>query len=206
MGESLHAEGLPTVPPRRRHDRVRAHTVEPRGASGTVPGAYGEGPGWKAAEMPYLGNQLSMVVIVPDDLASFESGLDGARLSSITGGLRGALRSVQMPLWTTRTSVSLEQLGALGMRRAFAGDAEFDGLSAEWTRIDDVLHQAFVAVDEKGTEAAAATAVTSLGCSAVPTPKGTPIVVDRPFIYAIRDVETGAVLFLGRVLDPSASG
>jgi serpin B len=174
------------------------------GPSGTVPGAYGEGPGWKAAEVPYLGNQLSMVVIVPDDLASFESGLDGATLSSVTGGLRGALRTVQMPLWTTRTSVSLPaDLKALGMSRAFAADAEFDGLSPEPTRISDVLHQAFVAVDEKGTEAAAATAVVYAGCSAVPTPKGTPIVVDRPFLYAIRDVETGAVLFLGRVLDPS---
>jgi serpin B len=65
-----------------------------------------------------------------------------------------------------------------------------------------VLYEAWVAVDEKGTEAAAATAVIGFGCSAAPIPKGTPIIVDRPFMYAIRDVETGAVLFLGRVLDP----
>jgi serpin B len=175
----------------------------PGPAAGTVPGRYGEGPGWKAAELPYLGGALSMVVIVPDDLAAFEAGLDGPGLSAITGGLRGELQSVQMPRWTTRTAVSLpERLGALGMRQAFTPSAEFSGLSPQATMIDDVLHQAFVAVDEKGTEAAAATAVIGVPTS-MPVPRGTPIVVDRPFVYAIRDVQTGAVLFLGRVLDPS---
>jgi serpin B len=173
------------------------------GSAGAHPGRYGEGPGWKAAELPYLGGRLSMVVIVPDDLAAFEAALDGPRLAAVTGGLQADLLSVQLPRWQSRTAVSLpEQLGALGLRRAFLPTAEFSALSPEATKIDDVVHQAFVAVDEKGTEAAAATAVIG-GPTSVPVPRGTPIVVDRPFVYAIRDVETGAVLFLGRVLDPS---
>jgi serpin B len=173
------------------------------GSAGVVPGRYGSGEGWKAAEVPYLGGALSMVVIVPDDLARFEAGLDGARLAAITGGLDGDLQSVQMPRWRTRTSTSLpEQLAALGLRRAFSDGAEFTDLSPTHTKLDDVIHQAFVAVDEKGTEAAAATAVIG-GITSVPVPRGTPMVVDRPFVYAIRDVATGAVLFLGRVVDPS---
>jgi serpin B len=175
------------------------------GSTPVLPGRYGEGPGWKAAELPYAGEGLSMVVIVPDDLAAFESSLDGPGLLAITGGLGGELQSVQMPRWSTRTSASLpDQLGALGMRRAFTDAAEFPLLSPEPTMIDDVLHQAFIAVDEKGTEAAAATAVIS-GPASIPVYRGAHMVVDRPFVYAIRDRATGAVLFLGRVVDPSVT-
>jgi serpin B len=173
------------------------------GASGFYGVGYGEGPGWKAGELRYLGDGLSMVVIVPDDLAAFEAGMDGAALTAITGGLRADLHTIQLPRWTTRTAVELpEQLGALGMPRAFTDAAQFPSLSPEPTRIDDVLHQAFIAVDEKGTEAAAATAVIGAPTS-MPTPRGTDLVVDRPFLYAIREVATGAILFLGRVVDPS---
>jgi serpin B len=173
------------------------------GSAGFYGVGYGEGPGWKAGELKYVGGGLSMVVIVPDNLAAFERSLDGPTLTSITGGLTGDLRSVQLPRWKSRTATSLpEQLGALGMPRAFTDAAEFSALSPEPTRIDDVLHEAFIAVDEKGTEAAAATAVIG-GPTSVPVPRGTPLVVDRPFLYAIRDVGTGAILFLGRVTDPS---
>jgi serpin B len=172
------------------------------GDSGGVPGGYGEGPGWKAAELPYVGRTMSMVVIVPDDLAGFEAGLDGARLTAITGGLHGDLQSVTMPKWTTRTALELpDQLANLGMRRAFGGQAQFQALSPESLSIDDVVHQVYVAVDEKGTEAAAATAV--IMHDAYHLPQGTALVVDRPFVYAIRDVATGAILFVGRVVDPS---
>jgi len=182
---------------------VRVPTVASGAGQRFIAGGYGEGPGWKAAELPYLGGELSMVLIVPDDLGAFETGLTGPGLTALTGGLNGRLQSIQMPRWQTRTATALpEQLAALGLRRAFTDAAEFPALSPQPTRIDDVLHQAFIAVDEKGTEAAAATAVIS-GPTSLPTPEGTPMVVDRPFLYAIRDVDTGAVLFLGRVLDPS---
>jgi serpin B len=182
---------------------VPTMSVTPGPVAPVLPGGYGEGPGWRAAELPYLGGGLSMVVIVPDDLATFETGLDGPGLLAITGGLGGELQRVVMPRWMTRTSVSLpDRLGALGLRRAFTDGAELSSLSPEPTRIDDVLHQAFIAVDEEGTEAAAATAVIG-GPTSIPVWRGAELIVDRPFIYAIRDTETGGVLFLGRVLDPS---
>jgi serpin B len=168
-------------------------------------GTYGEGEGWKAAELPYLGGELSMVVIVPDDLAAFEGALDGDRLQAITGALRDPLRKAQLPTFTFRTALSLkEQLGALGMPLAFTDTADFSAMTtADEVWIGDVLHQAFIAVDEEGTEAAAATAVVMVAGAAPRAPEGAELIADRPFLFAIRDVPTGAILFLGRVTDPA---
>lgn len=173
-------------------------------------GSYGEGPGWRAARLRYLGDDLSMVVIVPDDLATFEGTLDdasfGAILDAVVAGDGDGdrLLSAQLPLFTFRTAVSLkDQLSALGMPLAFGDDADLSGITtAEKLQIGAVLHQAFVAVDEEGTEAAAATAVVGRAGSAQPLGKS--IVVDRPFVFAIVDDQTRAVLFLGRVVDPAA--
>ncbi|MFI5053828.1 MAG: serpin family protein [Acidimicrobiia bacterium] len=168
-------------------------------------GSYGEGPGWKAAALPYLGNELSMVVIVPDDLKSFEGSLDGATLAAITGGLHDFLIGARLPKFTFRTRVSLkDQLSALGMPLAFSDGADFSGISTEEKlQIAAVVHQAFIAVDEEGTEAAAATAVVGRTLS---RRMGKALLVDRPFLFAIRDNQTGAVLFLGRVTDPASKG
>jgi len=166
-------------------------------------GLFGKGPGWKAAEIPYLGGDLSMVVIVPDDLASFEKSLDGTTLGSIVGGLHESLATVQMPKFGFRTTASLkDQLSFLGMPLAFTDQADFQGITAqEQLKISDVYHQAFIAVDEEGTEAAAASAVVG---EAVSGPIGETLTVDRPFVFAIRDVQTGVILFLGRVIDPTS--
>jgi serpin B len=166
-------------------------------------GTFGKGPGWKAGEIPYLGGELSMVVIVPDDLASFEKSLDGKMLASIVGGLHDQLATVQMPKFSFRTTASLkDQLSSLGMPLAFTDQADFHGITTqEQLKISDVYHQAFIAVDEEGTEAAAASAVVF---EAVSGPIGETLTVDRPFLFAIRDVKTGAILFLGRVVDPTA--
>ena len=144
-----------------------------------------------------------MVVIVPDDLAAFEAALDAARLTAILDGLDDPLVSAQLPKFTFRTSVSLaDQLAALGMPLAFTDAADFSGITtAEPLQIAAVLHQAFIAVDEEGTEAAAATAVLGRAGSARPT--GASLVADRPFLFAIVDDATSAVVFLGRVTDPS---
>ncbi len=167
-------------------------------------GGYSQGPGWQTAEIPYLGGELSMVVIMPDDLAAFEGHLDGPTLGAIVSGPRESLTMLRMPKFSFRTEVSLrEQLSALGMPLAFTLDADFSGMTkAEQLKIDDVYHQAFIAVDEEGTEAAAATAVVM---EAVSAPCCTSLIVDKPFLFAVRDVPTGAVLFLGRVTDPTAT-
>ncbi len=94
----------------------------------------------------------------------------------------------------------------MGMQDAFSmADADFSGMTGERDLyISDVIHQAFVAVDESGTEAAAATAVVmSLRSAAIPR-EPPAVVVDRPFIFVIRDIETGSILFMGRVMNPAS--
>jgi serpin B len=182
------------------------------GAVGSVPGMavskvgrYREGDGWRSGEMPYLGEELSMVVIVPDDLASFESSLDRERLERALRGPSRDLTSLQMPKFEFRTEVQLKSvLSVLGMPLAFDPErADFSAITTqEPLVISDVFHQGFIAVDEEGTEAAAATAVVF---EAVSGAVGADLVVDRPFLFAIRDIPTGAILFLGRVTDPTVA-
>jgi serpin B len=112
--------------------------------------------------------------------------------------------TLSMPKFEIESSFSLvDALTALGMPVAFSPDADFSGMTGNRElAISDVVHKAFVSVDEAGTEAAAATAVMMKFTAAPAEP--IPVTVDRPFIFAIRDVETGALLFVGRVIDPSA--
>lgn len=166
---------------------------------------YGEGDGWRAVEIPYLGGTLAMTIVVPDDLVAFEASLDAARFASIVDGLAPRPVRLGLPRFSIETKASLaDLLVGLGMPSAFGvgAPADFSGVTtAEALEISDVIHQANIDVDEKGTEAAAATAVV-MRATGMP---GEPVVVraDRPFLFAIRDVPTGAVLFLGRVGDPS---
>ena len=163
---------------------------------------YAVGDGWRAVELPYVGEQLSMVVIAPDDLATFEASLDAASFDRLIADLQPTQVNVGLPRFGIETRTDLAALLAeLGMPTAFSGGADFSGISRDGgLSIAAVIHQANIDVDEKGTEAAAATAVT-MRVSAVP-PEATAFTVDRPFLYAIRDRETGAVLFLGRVTEP----
>lgn len=166
---------------------------------------YATGPGWQAVELRYAGSQLAMAVVVPDQgqLATVQRGLDGAGLSRLLAGLRPSPVALSMPRWTFRTRAALgEVLGALGMPTAFTERADFSGMTAqESVVIAAVLHEAFIAVDEEGTEAAAATAVAMSLTSAPPPPLR--ITVDRPFMFVIHDVETATPLFVGRVDDPT---
>ena len=184
--------------------RADGSRVDAAAMSTSKAGTYREGPGWKAAEIPYLGGELAMDVIVPDDLAAFESSLNSETLDTVLRGATEPLATLQLPKFTFRSSIALkEQLAEMGMPLAFADGADLSGITtAEQLRIRDVFHQAFIAVDEEGTEAAAATAVV---IEAVSGPCCKSLVVDRPFLFAIRDVPTGVVLFLGRVADPTAS-
>ena len=164
---------------------------------------FAEGAGWRAVELPYVGESLALTVIVPDDLATFESSLDAEGLAAIVAALADRQVALTFPRWGIETKVELAPvLAALGMPTAFTGNADFSGITdAERLFISEVIHQANIDVDEEGTEAAAATAVV-MRESAAPGGLVT-LRVDRPFLFALRDVPSGAVLFLGRVGDPS---
>lgn len=169
--------------------------------------AEGAGPGYVAAELPYYGQTTSMVIVMPDpgSFAEFEAQLTPERLDAIVAALRSGMIEVTMPKFEIKgQTISLKKmLRSLGMEVPFDGSqADFSGIVADWEQrlvIDDVLHQAFVAVDEQGTEAAAATAVTMFRQS-VQRPGS--VTIDHPFLFLIHDRVTGTILFMGRVVDP----
>jgi serpin B len=166
------------------------------------------GSGWGAFELPYIGNALSMLVIVPDDLETYEASVDSAVIAAVTRAFEEqyAVPDITLPRFGFETREELPDiLAALGMPDAFnPATADFSGMTtADKLFISKVIHQANISVDEKGTEAAAVTVVgmdTGGGPSEICT-----VHADRPFLFALRDRETGAILFLGRVVDPSAS-
>jgi serpin B len=173
---------------------------------GGGPLPYAAGVGWRAVELPYIGGSLAMTVIVPDDLAAFESGFGAESLAQVISALETRSVDLTFPRFGLETQADLATiLAALGMPRAFDPDqADFSGITtAEQLYISAVIHQANIDVDEKGTEAAAATAVVM---RATAEPAG-PVTmrVDRPFIFLLRDVPTGAVVFMGRVVDPATA-
>jgi serpin B len=167
---------------------------------------YGAGDGYQAARLPYAGG-LSMVVIVPDagKLTTFERSLDGATLRRIASGLSNTQVVLSMPKFSFRFNAKLKSaLGELGMPIAFTDRADFSGMTKQDPlEIAEVIHQAFIAVDEKGTEAAAATAVVMRLTSA--PQRQVELKIDRPFFFLIQDDDTGAILFMGRVADPKAA-
>ena len=168
---------------------------------------YARGDGYMAIELPYDGMAFSMLIIAPDagSFKLFDRGLDADLFTDIRLSLRSTLVSVALPRWVSSSAFSLKDaLTGLGMTDAFVdGGADFTGiLEGGGVHVGDVLHQAVISVDEAGTEAAAATAVEIDTDTDVVGGEATPVVIDRPFVYAILDRPTGAVLFLGRVMDP----
>jgi serpin B len=167
---------------------------------------YTQGEGYQAVELLYDGDELSMVILLPEhgQFEVFEEGLEADKVSDIISDLQFAEVTLTMPKFEFDSEFSLKDtLAEMGMPTAFSEAADFSGMTG--TRdlcISAVLHKAFVSVDEAGTEAAAATAVI-VGETAIPE-QPVQVTVDRPFIFLIRDIETGAILFVGRVLNPGA--
>ena len=167
---------------------------------------YAEGDTYQAVELPYDGDELSMVVLLPraGQFRAFEEALDVQRVDAIVDSLGRRSVALTMPRFEFESEFSLKDtLAAMGMPIAFSMAADFSGMTGNPDLfIAEVVHKAFVSVDESGTEAAAATAV-------VMQLKGMPqepikVTIDRPFIFLIRDLETGSVLFVGRVVNPGA--
>ena len=176
---------------------------------------YSRGDGYQAVELPYEGGDVAMTILLPNSgrFRQFENTLDGSSAEAILEGLEFELVRLTMPKFQMESTFSLSNtLMAMGMPDAFDdGAANFSGMDGLSCRakgdicllISDVLHKAFVSVDEAGTEAAAATAVIVATTRAVVVePEPIEVVVDRPFVFLIRDRGTGAILFLGRVFEP----
>lgn len=162
---------------------------------------YGEGPGYQALALPLRGDELEMLIIVPDDFATFEAGLDAAGLASLRASMSSTVVSVSLPKFEVEAQLELTgELQALGMSSPFVDDRSFDAILERLGVITAVVHQTVIEVDEKGTEAAAATGIVITKTGAL-LPDAA-IEVDRPFMLAIRDAPTDTLLFFGRVLEP----
>ena len=166
---------------------------------------YMEGESYKAIELPYDGDEIAMVILVPDagTFETFEGNLDLTLVSSIIENLSSTNINLKMPKWEFDSDLSLSSaLGGMGMTDALIdGIADFSGIDGtQFLLISDVVHKAFVLVNESGTEAAAATGVIFEFISVPPPPID--FTINRPFIFFIRDMETDTILFIGRVLNP----
>lgn len=167
---------------------------------------YASGDGYQAIELPYAGETAAMTILVPDEgnFAAFESMLDAAKLNEILGTLQPSSVQLGLPKFKFESQFSLpDQLSALGMTDAFdPALADFSGMTGTHDLfISDVIHKAFVAVDEKGTEAAAATI--SIMEQVMAPASNITLTIDRPFIFIIRDNVSGQILFIGRVVNPA---
>jgi serpin B len=178
---------------------------------------YVEFPGLQVLEMPYTGGDISMIVLLPqnvDGLDDLEKRLTTKNLERWTQlpqlfrpGLPHRTVHVFFPKFLVRSQFSLaDTLSAMGMPDAFDSlKADFSGMDGRRDLyISRVIHEAYANVDEKGTEAAAATAVTATYGAAPENPPPIPVFrADHPFLFLIRDNVTGSILFLGRVMNPN---
>jgi serpin B len=161
-------------------------------------------PTFQVLELPYAGKDLSMIVLLPrkaDGLAELEASLSADKVNGLVGRLRETtFEEVALPKFKMSSHFSLrDELGKLGMSVAFSREADFSGMTDARIYIKDVIHEAFVEVNEEGTEASGATAVVLGGDSALPDFRA-----DHPFVFLIRDKKSGVILFLGRISDPTA--
>jgi serpin B len=166
---------------------------------------YAGGNGYQAVELAYSGSTAAMDIFVPDkgNFETFESSFDREIYDKIISSLQAASVEFGFPQFEFSSDFTLsDQLASLGMPDTFNPDqADFSGMtSGRDAFISRVVHKAFVAVDEKGTEAAAATITIMIGGAAAPGEIN--LIVDRPFIFVIRDLGTGQILFVGRVTNP----
>ena len=158
-------------------------------------------------ELPYKGNRLAMYILLPkkvDGLASLERKLTFYSITSALALLRPRRISVAIPRFEMTVGKNIPTvLKAMGMNLAFTTAADFTGISPVHPLfVSDVIHKAFIGVDEEGTEAAAATVVIFARGTA-PGPLNQKFAADHPFVFLIRDKVTGSILFFGRLVNPA---
>jgi serpin B len=193
--EAFHVSGDKTVqaPLMRRHGRYR----------------YFAGEGVQAVDLPYDGNRMAMLVILPaaaDRLSAVEKELTADKVHGWVEKLHSKPGEVLLPRFKTTDEFDLgDTLQGMGMKQAFTPAADFSGMCPERLMISTVVHKAFVETNEEGSEAAAATGVgMKLAAAPAPEPPFT-FRADHPFLFAIRDTTTGTPLFVGRITNPLAS-
>lgn len=165
---------------------------------------YYQGDGYQAVALPYLGGEVSMLVLIPDEgsFKEFEAGFSTQVLDQVRAEMAYTPIHLIFPKFEFETEISLARtLAAMGMPEAFSVAADFSGMTGDKDLfISDVFHKAYIGVDEEGTEAAAATAVVMKLTAAPMDP--IQLTVDRPFLFAIQDHQTNSILFMGRVVSP----
>jgi len=172
---------------------------------------YTSADGIQILQMPYASDRLSMMVLLPKSgtTASLEKGLTNQKLTQWRSGLKEQRVDVYFPKFKLETKSFLKPtLSSMGMPTAFSQSADFSGMDGKQDLyIGEVIHQAYVSVDEKGTEAAAATAVVMEHRSIGPAePPITVFNADHPFLFLIQENDTGNILFMGKLVDPSKAG
>ncbi|WP_304450807.1 serpin family protein [Nocardiopsis sp. YSL2] len=183
------------------HAPERRHGVPTMHRTGRMP--YAEAAGWSMVSLEGE-HDLTMDVLLPDSRTTAPPPVTAEALTALYRGLRPTQIDLALPRFAVDTdSALLEPLAALGVAEFATDAARFDGISEEPLKVDALLHQSVLRVDEKGAEGAAATAAVMVMAAAVPT---APVrfTVDRPFVVVLR--RRGAVLFLGRVTDPDDPG
>ncbi len=167
---------------------------------------YAETDEWQVLELPYTGGTIAMDILLPkvqSDPAKLESGLSADAFQELLDRMASRKAHVYLPRFKLEKEILLNtQLQALGMKDAFDKEkADFYGMSKIFLYITHVIHKAFVEVNEEGTEAAAATGVV-MGTKSVDIDKPVSFRADHPFVFLIRDVDSGSILFMGRMADP----
>lgn len=158
---------------------------------------------YQALGLPYTGGRFEALAVMPThgSLPDFIASLTPGKINTIASDLNSGL-SVSMPRFTTTSTIDLKPvLEALGMQQAFGDSADLSGLGDESTMVDQVIQRDYLGVGELGTTAAAVTGISIMPTSATPGPA---IALDHPFLFLVRDTQTGAILFASEITDPSA--
>jgi serpin B len=159
---------------------------------------------YEAAQLPYAGNRFAALAVMPTGtpLPDFVASLTPAKIDAMTSAMAPAT-DVALPRFTTTSTLDLKPvLQALGMQRAFTDSADMSGLSTQPTAVDQIIQRDYLQVGEYGTTAAAVTGGAMIATSGTVGPA---VRFDHPFLFLIRDTETGAILFASEITDPSAS-
>lgn len=170
--------------------------------------SYYEDDELQAIALPYSGEDFSMVIMLPSiekGLQTFEQSLTAEKFSGIINQMEQKKAEAYIPRFEATTKIKLEEvLSAMGMPGAFSNKADFSGMTGEKDlKIDQVIHQAVIEVQEEGTEAAAATAVVMIVKTAIGMDDEKIVFrADRPFLFAIKDNTYNSILFMGRVVNP----